>query len=208
MARIVFGAALAGMALLAGCASLSKSQCLADDWQTVGYRDGLAGVQQGNLMRHQNACIKHGVQPDREAYLAGWRDGVTQYCQPANGFRVGENGSGYGNVCPAHLQGDFTSAYQDGRRLYLAGAEVHRLRELLASHDHRIRDIKGELTAITAAMLEPQHTPADRAAMLLTAKDLVEEKSHLERDMDGLRVELAVKEEELTHLRHQLAYAQ
>lgn len=206
MSRLLLGTMLLGTSLLAGCASLSKSQCLANDWQTVGYRDGLAGVQQANLMRHQNACMKHGINPDRQAYLAGWHDGVTQYCQPANAFRVGERGAGYGNVCPTHLQMDFDLAYQEGRQLYLAGAEVNRLRELLQSHDHRVRDIKTELTGIAAAMLESHHDAADRAAMLLTAKDLTEEKTHLERDMELLRVELAAKEEALDHLRHQLAY--
>lgn len=207
MSRTLLAAALLASAGLSGCASLSKSQCLADDWQTVGYRDGLAGVQQSNLLRHQNACVKHGVHPDRNAYLSGWHDGVTQYCRPGNAFRLGERGAGHGNVCPAHLQTDFDLAYEDGRSLYLAGAEVGRLRELLQSHDLRVREIKTELAGITAAMLEPHHTPADRAAMLLTAKDLAEEKAHLERDMDTLRLELAAKEEELAHLRHQLAYA-
>jgi hypothetical protein len=194
------------LSLLTGCASLSKSQCLADDWQTVGYRDGLAGAQQSNLLRHQNACVKHGVHPDRAAYIAGWHDGVTQYCRPGNAFRLGERGAGYGNVCPEHMQTDFDLAYQDGRRIHLAGVEVDRLRGLLQSHDLRVRDIKAELTGIAAAMLESHHTPADRAAMLLTAKDLAEEKAHLERDMDALRLELVVKEEELAHLRHELAY--
>jgi hypothetical protein len=206
MSRALLALVLMATGLLAGCASLSKNQCLANDWQTVGYRDGLAGVQQSNLLRHQNACVKHGVHPDRNAYLAGWHDGVTQYCQPGNAFRLGERGAGYANVCPQHLQPDFDLAYQDGRRLYLAGAEVGRLRDLLQSHDLRVRDIKAELTGIAAAMLEPHHTPADRAAMLLTAKDLAEEKAHLDRDMDALRLELVVKEEELAHLRHQLAY--
>jgi hypothetical protein len=206
MSRAQLALLLLGIGLLAGCASVSKNQCLANDWETVGYRDGLAGVQQTNLLRHQNACIKHGVRPDRNAYLAGWNDGVTQYCQPGNAFRVGERGAGYGNVCPPHMQTDFDLAYQDGRRLYLAGVEVNRLRDRLQSHDARVRDIKAELTGITAAMLDSHHTASDRAAMLLTAKDLTEERTHLERDMDALRLELAVKEEELAHLRHQLAY--
>jgi outer membrane murein-binding lipoprotein Lpp len=207
MSRIAIGAALLSATVLAGCASLSKNQCLAGDWQTVGYRDGLAGAQQTSLMRYQDACMKHGVNPDREAYLAGWRDGVSQYCQPGNAFRIGESGGGYGNVCPAHLQGDFNAAYQDGRRLYLAGAEVIRLHDLLQSHDNRVREIQAELTAIAASMFDPHYEPAERAAMVLTAKDLGEEKGRLESDMRSLRVELAAKEEELAHLRHQLAYA-
>lgn len=104
MSRLTTPAVIACLLALGGCASLSKSQCLANDWQTVGYRDGLSGTNSSALLRHENACVKHGVIPDREAYLAGWREGVEQYCQPANGFAAGERGAGYSNVCPAHLQ--------------------------------------------------------------------------------------------------------
>lgn len=29
--------------LLAGCATLSKQECLIGDWQAIGYNDGVAG---------------------------------------------------------------------------------------------------------------------------------------------------------------------
>ena len=77
---------LAALFLASGCATLSESQCVASDWQTVGYADGLKGAQSSQLLKHQNACVKHGVIPERDAYLAGWEEGVRQYCLPENGF--------------------------------------------------------------------------------------------------------------------------
>ena len=52
---------------LAGCSSnsVSESQCIAGDWQTIGYRDGANGNRSTQLLAHQDACVKHGVIPDR-----------------------------------------------------------------------------------------------------------------------------------------------
>ena len=88
--------ALLAIALLAGCATLSESQCAANDWQTVGYSDGVSGQDSSRLLKHQNACMKHGVTPDRMAYLVGWEEGVVRYCTPDNGFQQGQRGSGVG----------------------------------------------------------------------------------------------------------------
>jgi hypothetical protein len=207
MPRITIIVVLTGLLALGGCASLSKSQCLADDWETVGYRDGLSGTQSSALMRHQNACVKHGVVPDREAYLVGWRDGVQQYCQPANGFAAGERGAGFSNVCPSHLQGAFHAAFQDGRQLYLAQSEINGLYQAIEQRELRLREVKAELAGIAAGMLDSETTISDRAAMLLTGKDLAQEQGKLETEIQDLRTEVAVKAERLEHLRHALAYA-
>lgn len=192
MKRLKVGLAVTLLAV-GGCASVSKNQCLVGDWQTVGYRDGLNGTQATALLRHQNSCLKHGVTPDREAYLEGWREGVAQYCQPDNGFDVGNRGAGYGNVCPEHLQQEFRAAYAEGRQLHLARVELNNLRHGIEQRELRVRDIKGEIAGITAAVLSPESTTADRAALLITAKDLAEEKGRLETEIEDLKLELAMK---------------
>ncbi|MEZ5560354.1 MAG: DUF2799 domain-containing protein [Pseudomonadales bacterium] len=206
MRPILLAGVLAGTLALAGCAStLTESQCLASDWQTVGYRDGIAGVQSSQLLNHQNACVKHGVVPDRNAYLAGWREGVYQYCQPGNGFAVGERGAGYANVCPAELEDAFQAAYREGRQLYVAQSEINQIYAGISQREGRIQSIKQELASITAAMISPESTAADRAAMLLTAKDLAEEQGRLEEEIQSLKAEVAYKSEELRALRTSLA---
>lgn len=186
--------------VLGGCSSMSKSQCRGYDWQTVGHRDGLEGAKPAALLRYQDACLKHGVTPDRDAYLAGWNEGVVQYCQPGNAFVVGTRGAGYGNVCPSHLQDDFRAAYSDGRQIYVARTEVAHTRAAIEQREQRVRDLKVELIDIAAAMLAPEHTPSERAAMLLTAKDLGQEQGRLEAELADLRVELALKTERLARL--------
>lgn len=198
---------LAGLLALGGCASMSKSQCLASDWETVGYSDGLTGTPSSALMRHQNACAKHGVTPDRDAYLVGWRQGVEQYCQPASGFSAGERGAAYSNVCPPHLQQAFHAAYQDGRQLYLAQSEIDGLHRAIQDRELRLREVKSELAAIAGGMLEAESTIAERASLVLQAKDLAEEQGRLASEIDELRAEAAVKSDRLEQLRHSLAFA-
>lgn len=207
MSRLFTTIALLGLAVLGGCAGMSESQCLSYDWETVGYRDGLAGTQNTTLLRYQEACGKHGVTPDRGAYLAGWHEGVEQFCQPASGFAAGERGAGYGNVCPAHLRDAFYAAYQDGRQLYLAQAEISDMHQAIAHREQRLRNVKAELAAIGAGMLDQESTAADRAAMLLTAKDLAQEQGKLESEIEELQAEVAVKSDRLESLRHSLAFA-
>ena len=206
MLRVLFVGSICLLAL-GGCASMSKSQCLANDWETVGYRDGLSGAQSSAIMKHQNACVKHGVVPDRDAYLAGWREGVEQYCQPINGFSAGERGAGFSNVCPPHLQQSFHAAYQDGRQLYIAQSEINHLVNAIAQREGRLREVKAELAALAGGVIDSESTVADRATMVLTAKDLAQEQGRLESEIGELQAEVAVKSERLEKLRHSLAFA-
>ena len=207
MRRIATAVTATALLALGGCASLSKSQCLADDWETVGYRDGANGMSSSALMRHQNACVKHGVTPDREAYLRGWHDGVEQYCQPVNGFAVGEAGGGFSNVCPPRLQQAFHAAWQDGRRLYQARSELNALYRAIEQREAHLREVKAELAGISGRLLEPEATVADRAALLVTAKDLAEEQGRLASEIEELHAEAAAQEARLEQLEQTLAYA-
>lgn len=201
--RSIFPAAFAAALLtLSGCAGLSESQCLASDWRTIGYRDGLNGTQSSVLLRHQNACMKHGVMPDRDAYLAGWEEGVYQYCDPSNGFNVGERGAAYSNVCPADMQEAFHRAYQEGRRLYVAQSEINQIHRSISEKEQRLKEIKSEMASIAGFMVDGDASPGERAEMLLTAKDLAQEQGTLESEVQELRAEAAVKAERLEHLRN------
>ena len=207
MPRSISIAAAICLLALAGCSSLSKSQCLAGDWQTVGYRDGASGVSSAALLRHENACVKLGVIPDRKAYLAGWQQGVAQYCQPSNGFGVGERGGAFSNVCPAGMQDAFHEAYQQGRQLYLARSEIANLQHGIDQREQRLREVKSSMAAIAAGLIDSESTTAERAQMLINAKDLAEEQGRLNSEIDDLKARMAVKSRELDALQQSLASA-
>lgn len=119
-------AAIAVVGALAGCATPAdnKEQCLAADWRTVGYEDGLRGAPADRIGGHRVACGKHGVTPDLAAYLDGRERGLQQYCQPRNGFRAGVNGNAYANVCAGAAEAAFIDAYRQGRQIYDARAAL------------------------------------------------------------------------------------
>ena len=196
-----------GSLLATGCASLSESQCVAGDWQTVGYRDGLAGKQSTRILSHQNACLKHGAVPDREAYLTGWHDGVRQYCQPSNGFNNGEAGSSYPNVCPDDLQDAYYAAYQEGRRLYLARTEIDGINRQIAGKEQRIKQLTAEIASAEAELIADETSALQRVRLLDRTKELAAEQGELEAEIQQLRVDVALKSERLKSLRQTLAYA-
>ena len=53
--------------VLSGCAakpSVSEYQCMAGDWQSIGYRDGSQGLARSQVLKHAEACGEYGVVPD------------------------------------------------------------------------------------------------------------------------------------------------
>lgn len=189
-------------AALAGCqsASISESQCLAGDWETVGYRDGANGYRSTELLEHQNACVKHGVIPDRASYMVGWTRGVREYCEASNGFDVGARGEGQNNVCPDDLRDGFLSSYHDGRELYLARLEVANLEREINEREYRLEQVKAAIVASATQQLDPTLVPAARVDLLAATERLAEEKGRLEAEIPPLRQQLAYKTQALAAL--------
>ena len=198
---------ITGSLALSGCATLSESQCIASDWQTVGYRDGLSGTQSSQLLKHQNACVKHGIVPDRQAYLAGWDQGVAQYCQPQNGFSAGESGAQFANVCPAHMKDSFYAAYKEGQQLYLARSEISSLQRSISQKEYRLKQVKAQLAEAEVHLVDGATTALERRHLLEETKSLSQEQGKLETEIQNLKVEVAVKAERLENLRQVLALA-
>jgi len=103
---------------LSGCASLSKEQCLAGNWNEIGYRDGRQGYKPESLDAHAKSCAEHGVRPNHGQYKKGYSKGIAVYCSPSNGRHVGEAGRYYHHVCPADLEPAFLEHYRYGKELH------------------------------------------------------------------------------------------
>jgi hypothetical protein len=70
--------AIASLALLSGCASMSAQECRGADWFAIGERDGNLYGSQPQISAYQNWCAAHGVQPDAARYQEGWNWGNAQ----------------------------------------------------------------------------------------------------------------------------------
>lgn len=190
-----------------GCASggLSENQCLAGDWETVGYRDGHAGIAQSALLQHQNACGRYEVLPDGDAYRAGWNAGISQYCTAGNGFDLGNGGSGYRRVCPADMEPSFRQGYDDGRALHSARSLVISLERELIRAENRLSTIDSDVLQTAAAQVDLELTAEERVQLFADTKSLIEEREQLEARMPGLLADLDDARAVLDQLEYQLA---
>lgn len=120
-------AAIAAMAMLGGCASMSESECQRADWYQKGVQDGRDGQTRDRVEDHAQACGKVGVHPDEARWQSGWAEGVRRYCRPANGWQLGLKGEFYRGVCADQPDGAaFEDAYQSAKRIYDVGQQIDR----------------------------------------------------------------------------------
>jgi hypothetical protein len=127
--------------LLAGCASLSKEECVQGNWEVIGSNDASEGQPASRFADHQKACDKYDVKPVQADYLKGYKKGLVNYCTPTNGFNVGRNGYKYNSICPATTEAEFMRGYLRGRSLHeieTAIAELQRQIDDLDWHEGNI----------------------------------------------------------------------
>ena len=180
--------------------SVTEFQCRAGDWETVGYRDGSAGMRSTQLLSHQEACGQYGIVPHREQYLTGWNAGVAEYCTAANGFSLGERGGRLNAVCQGELEYPFAAAFAEGRALYLARRAVDRAERQLDSHHNRLQQIKRELVELTTAQLDPALTTDERVHLIADMTALHDEREEIKLAIPQLEQELRFRQAELDQL--------
>ncbi len=166
---------------LAGCAGMSKDECLHADWRAVGHEDGARGATMAAFSPRRQACAdKAGVTADLDAYLAGRRAGLAEFCRPASGFDHGARGGGYAGVCGDHREPEFLAAYQKG-------AHLHALSSNAARAFHAVREAQNEVARLRARADDVQRrlvaveTPhAERLTLVLELKQLTEDQQRAE----------------------------
>jgi hypothetical protein len=152
--------------LVQGCATLSKEECLSADWQTIGYEDGARGRPAQRIGKHREACAQHGIAPDREAYMAGHRQGIRQYCTPARGFDLGQSGKRCTGICPPEVEADFRAAHAEGRAVYLLAKELDHLQAEVRRAREVQQDLEAEIAANEARIISDATPPPLRRQLL------------------------------------------
>ncbi|HEX2493114.1 MAG TPA: DUF2799 domain-containing protein [Steroidobacter sp.] len=186
------------IALLAsGCASMNQDECRAADWRTIGFEDGVAGRSGDRIAQYRKACAKHGVAPDLTLYQGGREEGLREYCRPANGFRLGAQGGGYGGICPADLDDAFVSAYESGRQLYTLQTRVSNAVYQLDAKRHELHGAEEDIVKRSALAISSDATAEERAQAVVEVKRLSE---HVGR----LKTEIRQLEEDRVRYEHDL----
>ncbi|MEO8837127.1 MAG: DUF2799 domain-containing protein [Herbaspirillum sp.] len=130
---------------LAGCASMSKDECLTANWNEVGLRDGQNGEARGMFSSHVKACKEAGVIPDRNQYMAGYERGIVRFCVPSTGLEVGRRGRSYETgTCSLAQEPAFLAAYRRGYDVYRAQQEVDRVNSRMRDTQNRLNSTKDE----------------------------------------------------------------
>lgn len=109
------GIGLAALAFLAGCATLSKEECLNGDWREIGQRDGQAGRTASFIAQHAKACEKTGVVPNQSLWEQGRQAGLPAYCTVSKVYAEGQAGRSLSPVCLASQLPALQAAHDKGR---------------------------------------------------------------------------------------------
>ncbi len=165
---------LAAFAVLAGCASLSESDCRQGAWRDVGLADGARGKRSSYIMEHVKACGEFGITPNAQEWHQGREAGLKQYCTAANAYFVGTTGSRLSPVCHGKDVNALQAANLRGLHWHEIGREIDQARQ-------EIRDISARLAELSSDSTE-------RASLVLR--------------QSFLRLEILNLQTQRTHYRH------
>jgi len=205
--KTVTGGVLLLCLLLAGCASLSKNECLTGDWRTIGYEDGAEGQPRERIGAHQQACAEYGITPDFTIYQQGYDQGLILFCTPRQGFFKAKSGYVYTGICPAELEEGFLQGYDGGREIFLKSGESSRLHRDLQTIAGRIVAIEQQIEE-TELLLDSGEVPRDQRKLhYREIRTLEEEQFGLRRRYRHLLEETEKVDDRLDFLhRHYRAY--
>lgn len=144
LSPLSFLSALLALAL-AGCASMSESECRVADWGRVGVADGARGESESRLAAYTEDCGKVGVVPNAQSYRQGWDTGIQRFCTAVNGWREGQQGhSGKDAVCQGQPGFAAFSRYLD------AGMQVYRTTQQMEQNTRESNRLQKRLETSTS----------------------------------------------------------
>lgn len=190
---------------LAGCAGMNAEECAATDWSAIGYEDGSRGYTADRFGNHRNACAKHGITPDFQAYQGGRADGLESFCQPGRGFSHGSNGGQYHGVCAADIEPAFLDAYRTGRQLYVLRSNVSSVNSQLYAAESALEDTRNRVVAVELALINSETTTDQRVEYLAELKILSERKGTLKSEIKQLVQDRARFEQDLQNYEQTVA---
>jgi hypothetical protein len=199
---------IGAIAVLGGCSSMSEKECLATDWRTVGYEDGVAGRSGDRIGRYREQCSEHGVAPSLSEYQAGREQGLREFCRPANGFRVGARGVSYNGVCPADTDDAFLDAYQSGRQLYSLRSRVDSTANAIRSARAEMERLDQDLITVGAQIIDSSTSTERRAQLVLDSKHMAERRGELRARIPAMQNDLAAYQRDLDDYSASLPYVE
>jgi len=139
------------------------------------------------------------VAPDLDAYQAGRREGLLQYCVPANGYRLGVAGRAYNAVCPAGMERSFRAAFNTGHDIHQARTRVNSTYSLINSKQQAIQSLETDRQDKLAEMIRQGLSSEQRVLLLYDV-------TNIEKDIHTTNTDISVLERDLEQQQAQLDY--
>lgn len=178
MIRLAFFIAIIGLGgVLAACATLSKAECTAGDWRSIGIGDGAQGYPASYIDNHISACAEHGITLNRQLYEAGRQEGLGSYCRLGRAESDGRAGRTNYNSCQGEIGVAFGRVHTAARGLY--------------DLNTRMTSLDSELNALVARLANAELTAEQRAALGVQIRSLQDTRVVLERERSARESELA-----------------
>lgn len=114
---------------LAGCQTMSPTECKIANWQQMGQQDGSAGRRE-QIADHIDSCRKQQVSVAANAvsqYRQGYQQGLQYYCTPSQVLETALAGSSNISICPLSTQAALRPAARLGQRVHDAREAVEKL---------------------------------------------------------------------------------
>lgn len=182
--------------LLGACATMTKEECLAADWQIVGENDGVRGyAPDKRFAGHVEACTKVDIVPNQTLWNKGYQKGLLRYCTPLNGLKEGQAGRTYANVCPNDKAAAFISGYQLGRTEHQLRSEISSLKSSISRHQRQISELFEAVDTMS---------DADRTRAEYEIRDINRDISDDQDEIAELSAELALLQRDIIAYRRRI----
>ena len=139
--------------------------------------------------------------PDLNRYEQGRLRGLQTYCQPRNGYRIGNRNGRYNGVCPKPLEKAFLQAIEEGKQLYQFKQVVHK-------EESKLKDAYELLDQIEKKMADKENALIQEGIGSTRRKQLLNEIRQLEDEQQKQLSVVTAQEEELSALKQNLSEMQ
>lgn len=142
MTWLVRAAAVCGIVMAGGCATMTPEECAVADWELIGERDGRSGHPPEYFARRAGDCQEAGYEADQAAWRRGWDRGIADFCTPGTGFRKGLEGYNYDHICPGYLEDHFLEGFGTGIAIHDAQVRLDQTKSEIESTEKRLREMR------------------------------------------------------------------
>lgn len=145
-------------------------------------------------------------------------EGVSDYCQAANGFKAGASGKRYNNICPKNLEAAFLPEYYKGRKKYLVGMIEQKTSEI-SDAENRIFELERdrsekqvELSTIPKGQIMKKNRVYDQTTrtykedvVITEDEETIRRRNNIEDQIRDITEKIRTERESRKHLKSEIS---